>query len=89
MEDCRSAVSKEGWEMKRQLVLGLMLTASLFNSGCFFLNRYDSDPNRRMQQLLNESENLRQMNEERIRFWMNGQPSQLSYERLSGSIGPG
>jgi hypothetical protein len=53
-----------------------------------FFNRYDSDPNYRLTQLLNESENLRQMNQEKHRFWMNNQPSQLTYDRLSGAIGP-
>lgn len=46
--------------------------------------RYDSDPNYRMQRLLKESENLGQANAEIHRFWMNNQPSCLSYERLSG-----
>ena len=58
------------------------------NTGCLFLNRYDSDPNVRMGQLLNESEDLRQAREEFHRFWMNNQPSTLTYERLHGAIGP-
>jgi hypothetical protein len=58
------------------------------NTGCLFLNRYDSDPNYRMTQLLNESEDLRQAREECHRFWMNNQPSVLTYERLNGAIGP-
>lgn len=75
--------------MKRKLLLAaLALVACLPNMGCLFLNRYDSDPNYRMTQLLNESEDLRQMREERHRFWMNNQASTLSYDRLSGHIGP-
>ena len=41
-----------------------------------------------MTQLLNESEDLRQAREEFHRFWMNNQPSTLTYERLHGAIGP-
>ena len=62
--------------------------ATLACSGCLFLNRYDSDPNVRMKQLLNDSENLRQVREEKQRFWMTNQPSTLSYDRLNGAIGP-
>ena len=76
--------------MKRKLLFAaLALAACLPNVGCLFLNRYDSDPNERTKQLLNESEDLRQIRQERTRFWMNGQPSTLSYERLSGAVGPG
>jgi hypothetical protein len=74
--------------MKRKLLIAAILFSSMISSGCLFLNRYDSDPNYRMTQLMNESENLRQANQEIHRFWMNNQPSCLSYERLSGSIGP-
>jgi hypothetical protein len=75
--------------MKRKLILAAMaLLASLPNVGCLFMNRYDSDPNIRMTQLLNESEDLRQWREEKRRFWMNNQPSTLTYDRLSGAIGP-
>jgi len=75
--------------MKRRLIMSLLtIVACLPNAGCLFLNRYDSDPNERMRQLLNESEDLRQISAEKKRFWMNNQPSCLSYDRLSGSIGP-
>ena len=75
--------------MKRKLFLCMLaLLATLPNVGCLFLNRYDSDPNVRMTQLLNDSENLRQVRVEKSRFWMTNQPSTLSYERLSGAIGP-
>jgi len=47
-----------------------------------------SDPNERMNQLLRESEDLVQAREHWHRFWMNNQPSVLSYERLNGAIGP-
>ena len=73
--------------MKRLLWAGVLFTVGILNTGCL-INRYDSDPNYRITQLLNESEDLRQMREEFHRFWMNNQPSTLSYERLSGAIGP-
>ncbi len=80
----------ESNQMKRALLLSLFaLAATLPSSGCFFMNRYDSDPNYRMRQMLNESEDLRQAQEEMHRFWMNQQPSALSYDRLNGAIGPG
>jgi len=60
----------------------------IWNVWC--LNRHfeDSDPNERMKKLLDESENLRRANEENHRFWKNNKPSQLTYDRLTGSIMP-
>lgn len=76
--------------MKRRLIiLTVAMIASLPTAGCLFLNRYDSNPNTRMVQLLNESEDLRQLRAEQHRFWMNDQPSTLSFDRLSGAVGPG
>ncbi len=75
--------------MKRKILLAVLaVMGALPTSGCFF-NRYDSDPNYRMRQMLNESENLRNAHEEIHRFWMNQQPSALTYDRLNGAIGPG
>lgn len=64
--------------------LGFMLIA---NTGCF-INQYSSDPNMRMEELLNESENLRQIQHEWRRFWMIDQPSHLTPIRVHGGIGP-
>ncbi len=75
--------------MKRKLILAVLaLGACLPSSGCLFLNAYDSDPNTRMKQLLNQSEDLRQIRDEKSRFWFTNQPSTLTYDRLSGAIGP-
>ena len=75
--------------MTRKLILGaLAIVACLPSVGCIALNAYDSDPNARMKQMLVQSENLRQLNEEKNRFWFLNQPSCLSYDRLSGSVGP-
>ena len=62
--------------------------ACLTSSGCAYFNAYDSDPNVRTNELLNQSENLRQANEEVHRFWFVNQASTLSYERLNGYVGP-
>lgn len=70
----------------RKLLLGLFAALALAaNSGCL-LNQYSSDPNIRMQQLLYQSEDLRQIQSEWRRFWMNDQPSHLTPERVHGGI---
>jgi hypothetical protein len=65
------------------LLAGLALT----NAGCF-VNQYSSDKNERMEQLLFDSENLRQIRGEWRRFWMNSEPSHMTYERVHGGLGP-
>ena len=62
-------------------VAGLVLS----NSGCL-LNIYSSDPNRRMRQLLNTSEDLRQIENEWSRIWFTDQPSHMTPERIHGGI---
>lgn len=75
--------------MRRKLILGVAaLLTVLPNTGCLLLNQYDSEPTVRTSQLLNHSEDLRQAREEWHRFWLNNQPSVLTYERLNGAIGP-
>jgi hypothetical protein len=64
------------------VLAGLALTAQ---SGCI-INQYSSDPNIRMQQMLYQSEDLRQMQNEWRRFWFNDQPSHLTPERVHGGI---
>jgi hypothetical protein len=48
--------------------------------------KYVEDPNVRMQQLLYQSEGLRQLHEEWKRFWFNDPPSHLTPERIHGGI---
>ncbi len=55
---------------------------------CTFFGAYDSDPNGRMRQILNQSDDLREVQKEWDRWWFTNPPSNLSYDRLSGSIGP-
>ena len=71
--------------MRRLMLLIVPAALLLGNAGCF-LNRYSSDPNRRMQQLMYESENLRQIQGEVERFWMNDQPSHLTPDRTHGGV---
>jgi hypothetical protein len=44
-------------------------------------------PNRRMQELLNQSEDLKSIEYEWKRFWSNDQPSHLTPERVHGKVG--
>jgi hypothetical protein len=44
-------------------------------------------PNERREELLNESEEMRQMQAEWRRFWMNNQPSQVPYQVVDGGTG--
>jgi hypothetical protein len=73
--------------MRRFLLLALFSGLTLCNMGCL-INQYPSEPNARMDVLLNQSEDLRQMSNEFRRFWMNDQPSHLTFERVDGQIGP-
>jgi hypothetical protein len=73
--------------MRRWLLLGAVVSLGLANTGCF-LNQYSSNPNVRMEQLLFQSEDLRQIQDEWRRFWFNDQPSHMTYQRVHGGIGP-
>ena len=73
--------------MRRLLLLAAVLVLPLCGTGCL-LNQYPSDPNTRMEVLLFQSEDLRQIGNEWRRFWMNDQPSHMTYERVHGGIGP-
>src|SRR3954465_7372289 len=69
----------------RRVLLYLVAVCVLSNAGCF-INTYSSDPNRRMVELLNVSEDLRQIELEWERFWFTDQPSHLTPERIPGGI---
>jgi hypothetical protein len=70
----------------RRLLLALSACCVLQCTGCF-LNAYSSDPNYRILQLVNQSEDLRQIELEVARFWMNDQPSHLTPDRVHGGAG--
>ncbi len=54
-------------------------------TGCV-VNQYAADPNVRMDQLLNQSEDYRQIGEIWRRFWFNDMPSHMTPERIHGGI---
>jgi hypothetical protein len=72
--------------MRRLLWLGVVGLA-FSGTGCF-MNQYSPEPNVRMEQLLFQSEDLRQIHDEMRRWWMNNQPSHMTYERVHGGLGP-
>jgi hypothetical protein len=71
--------------MRRFLLLTAVAGLVLANTGCF-INIYSSDPNRRMTELLNNSEDLRQIEYEWERIWFTDQPSHMTPERVHGGI---
>jgi hypothetical protein len=71
--------------MYRCLVLASIGVASLGSTGCLF-NAYSSNPTMRMRALLNQSEDLRQVEQEWSRFWFTDHPSHLTPERVDGGI---
>ena len=71
--------------MKRLALVGVALAAATGSTGCV-VNQYASDPNTRMDQLINQSEDYRQIGEFWRRFWFNDMPSHMTPERLHGGI---
>jgi hypothetical protein len=72
--------------MKRKTILALGLAVvGLTNTGCL-INQYGGDPNVRMEQLINQSEDMRQTGNFWRRFWHNDMPSHLTPERIHGGI---
>ena len=71
--------------MRRLLLAVLTMALVLSNSGCL-INIYSSDPNERIKELLNNSEDLRQIEYEWERIWFTDQPSHLTPERVHGGI---
>ena len=70
--------------MRRWLLI-LVAACVLHNAGCF-INIYSSDPTRRIFELLNNSEDLRQIEYEWERIWFTDHPSHLTPERVDGAI---
>jgi len=71
--------------MRRLVLVAAIAGIGLANTGCL-LNAYSSDPNRRVHQLLNQSEDLRQIENEWERIWFVDQPSHMTPERVHGGI---
>jgi hypothetical protein len=72
---------------RRLLILAAYASLLIPSSGCM-VNQYSSDPIVRMEQMMIDSENQRQMHDEWRRFWMNDQPSHLTPYRIHGGVGP-
>jgi hypothetical protein len=70
----------------KRLTFGALAATALAGSGCVPFNQYASDPNTRMDQLLNQSEDYRQIGEFWRRFWFNDMPSHMTPERVHGGI---
>jgi hypothetical protein len=70
----------------RLLMLAAVATLALGNTGCM-LNIWSSDPNTRMNQMMNVSEDLRQIENEWQRIWFTDQPSHLTPVRVHGGVG--
>jgi hypothetical protein len=71
--------------MRRVLFLIAGTVVALSSTGCL-INTYSSDPNRRVHELLNTSEDLRQIEYEWERIWFTDQPSHMTPERVHGGI---
>jgi hypothetical protein len=54
--------------------------------GVHVINVYSSDPNRRIGELLNNSEDLRQIEYEWERVWFTDHPSHLTPDSVSGGV---
>ena len=73
--------------MRRILAMTTACLLMVSNTGCV-LNMYSADDNIRMEQMLYQSEDLRQIREEWRRFWFNDMPSHLTPQRVHGGIVP-
>ena len=70
----------------RRLLLICVAVCAFNNAGCF-VSIYSSNPTKRIQELLNNSEDLRQIELEWERIWFTDQPSHMTYDRVHGGIG--
>ena len=72
----------------RRLLLAIAASGFvLAQSGCL-INIYSGDPNRRVNELLNQSEDFRQIEYEWERIWFTDMPSHLTPERIDGGVMP-
>jgi hypothetical protein len=72
--------------MVRRILLAVVTAGlALSNAGCF-IPIYSPDPIIRIQQLLNTSEDTRQIEQEWSRIWFVDQPSHCTFDRIHGGI---
>jgi hypothetical protein len=77
--------------MKKALAALIVIVGALaLGEGCapVPLPRYAAFPPRRVEELLVDSENLRQIGDEWERFWFLDQPSHMTPWRTHGGLGP-
>lgn len=75
---------------KPMAALALLVVALILGEGCapVPLPHYAAYPARRVEELLVDSENLRQAGDEWERFWFLDQPSHMTPFRTHGGLGP-
>ena len=73
--------------MRRLCLLAACACLAVTNAGCF-INMWSSDPNTRLQEELNVSEDMRQAQNEWRRFWQIDMPSHMTPTRVHGGIMP-
>lgn len=71
--------------MRRLMQLAFLAVCLSTTTGCF-VPMYSPRPERRVQQLLYTSEDMRSLVDEWERFWMIDQPSHLTPIRTHGGI---
>lgn len=71
--------------MRRTLQLALLAVAVTSSVGCF-VPLYSARPERRVQQLLYTSEDLRSLVDEWERFWFLDSPSHMTTIRTHGGV---
>ncbi len=71
--------------MRRFMQLTLLAVCLSSTVGCF-VPIYSPRPERRVQQLLYTSEDLRALTEEWERFWFTDQPSHMTPVRVHGGV---
>ncbi len=72
--------------MRRFVWVFLLAGVGLTNTGCMIPGMYSSDPTVRMRTLVNQSENLRTIQDETARFWLVKHPSHLTPDRVDGGF---
>jgi hypothetical protein len=71
--------------MRRGLFLLILAGLALSHTGCL-INLYSPEPQRRMSQLINQSEDLRVIQDEWERIWFTDHPSHLTPNRVDGGM---
>jgi len=71
--------------MRRLILAAIVCLTISTTSGCF-IPAYSGDPQRRAQQLLYTSDDLRMLLDDWERIWFLDQPSHLGIQRTHGGI---